>query len=257
MLVRMRRALALFVLVSACNDTPPAMRPPPTPGPIAAVTAVTSISGGARVQRGEIVRFAVVGTGTGTHFGSSTFLQMAGFEELAVVAVESTAKLWAQGRVSLGSPAGKKDLAAVSGSEIAVAQWALEVIEPEVVKLGVPPADSALSASGDAGVLDPLGDVDLYEIEALDGNLRTLVVRVDTPPGSPLVIALELYSPGGAKLAAPRYACAAVQTRGTRVLARVADIGRRGGEDFRYRLVASYEQPEACLTWEPGNLPPL
>ncbi len=253
-----KRVLPVVLLASlaGCEDEPLPGRPAPTPGPIAAVTSVASLSGSPKVERGEIVRFAVIGTGTGTHFGPATFVQAAGFEEMTVVAVDSSAKLWAQGRVSFGAPAGKKDLAVVTGSEIAVAPWALEVVAPDVVKLGAPPVNSEHAAAADASVLDPAGDVDVYEIESRDRNLRTLVIRADTPAGSPLELSLEVYAMNGARLAAPRYPCAVVQTRGEKVLARVTDAGRRGGEGFRYRLVAGYEQAEACLTWQPGSLPP-
>ena len=52
--------------------------------------------GETEVERGERVRFAVTGTGAGTHFGPSTFLHSPAFAELRVVAVESTARLWGQ-----------------------------------------------------------------------------------------------------------------------------------------------------------------
>ena len=61
--VRARLPLALLLLLAACDDSKPATRPVPTPGPQVVVKQIVSVSGKETVSRGERVRFAVAGTG--------------------------------------------------------------------------------------------------------------------------------------------------------------------------------------------------
>ncbi len=262
---RRPRSLLLTVGVAACDgSSPDRARPVPTPGPQAVVREVVSLSGGARVERGERLQFAVVGTGSGTHFDAGTFLHQPAFEELQVIAVESSARLIAQGLVSIAAGTGPKDLAVVSGDELAVAPWAFEVTPSTVFDLGRPPSSSESIAQPDAAAIDPPGDVDLFRIQPGTGAAKTIVVRVDllgTAPGneppSDFAPIVELFAGDGRPLARSEHRCAWTTTRSRApIYARVADPTRQGGPNRRYRLVAVFSKPEVCLTAAPGDLVP-
>ena len=78
----------------------------------------------------------------GSMFDESTFLHSPAFVSLAVVTVESSARLLAQGTVSLAAGEGNKDLAAVSGNELAIEPWSFRVLPTTIVELGRVPCSS-------------------------------------------------------------------------------------------------------------------
>lgn len=250
----MRRALTLLLLALAgCQEEGPArVRPVPTPGPQIVVRDVFSRSGQVLLERGERVRFAVIGTGAGTQFGPDTFLHSAAFEEVDVVAVLSSTHLIAQATVAIGTGDGPKDLAAVSGGEIAVSPWAFEIASGGIEKAGTPPFTRA-------GEIDPSRDVDLFEFAPDRSAARWMLVRVDRDAEAPEDFAptLEVFRADGRRVARTDRRCVAVFVNSRASwFARVADPAFGGGEDRRYRLVVGYGEPEGCLTAIPGELVP-
>lgn len=222
------------------------------------VGPIRGSQGGPLLERGARVRFLVTGTGSGTHFGPDTFLHSPALVDVRVVAVESSARLWAQGTVSLAAGEGNKDLAAVSGDEIAVEPWAFRVLPTELVDLGrVPAASDGLG--GDANVLDEPGDFDVYVISPPTDAIRTLLVRVDVEEDAPadFTPSLELFAADGRLLAASDHRCLSTPVRSRAPLyARVGDPGGAGAADRRYRVAAAFGLPDACLASDPGSLPP-
>lgn len=250
---------ALSCALLACEKSKDPVRPVPTPGPQIVAGEISGSLGGGRVERGERVRFAVTGTGTGTHFGASTFLHSPAFTGLRVVAVESTARLWAQGTVSLAAGEGNKDLAAVTGDEIAIEPWAFQVIPTDIVDLGRVPTQSD-GLGGDANVLDSSRDFDVYAISPPTDAILDLLVRVDVAEGAPASFtpSLELYAADGRLLAASDHRCVSTPVRSRApIYARVGDPGSVGGENRRYRIAAAFGLPDACLAADPGGLPPV
>lgn len=249
--IAMVASLASMALAStACDEPKIPGRPVPTPGPWIVVRESTSRLGAEDVERGERIRFAVIGTGTGTRFDAGTFLHSPAFEELQVVAVESSARLLAQGLVSLGAGEGWKDLAAVSGDELAVAPWAFHVQPTRVTRLGEVPCDSVGASETDANVLDPAGDFDVYEIFPPTDAVRTLLVRAhpgaDMPADSRL--AVELFDARGRMLDASDGPCASTQVRSrSPIYARISERGGRGGPAYRYHVTAGFGHPAPCV----------
>lgn len=240
-----------LAMAAACDKPKPATRPVPTPGPQIVVKGSTAADD-TKLSRGERIRFAVVGTGSGTHFGASTFLDAPAFSDLRVVAVESSRMLWAEGTVSIAAPAGHKDLAAVTGSELAVDPWAFAIPENDrILSLGSPPAstDTVAALPADAGVIDPPGDVDLFQVVPADSGARTLVFRLRRASEATADFhpTLEIYGPTGLRLAAPSSRCAVIPVHSRNPLfARVADPLHRGGADRRYVLAVHVGLPQDC-----------
>lgn len=261
----MRRALLVLFAVAAgagCDSSKGPLRPVPTPGPQIVVKGSSALSGGDDVERGERIRFAIAGTGAGTHFGPSTFLDSPAFLDLQVVAVLSSSLLEGQGMVSLAAGDGPKDIAAVTGTEIAVAPWAFTVKPPSFIDLGEIPASSDAPAkpSADAGVIDPAGDVDLYSFAPPDTGAHDLVIRLDRGSGAPgdFTPSLEVFDSKGARVASSATRCLSIRVAQSRspLYVRVADPRHRGGPQMRYRLSAFFGLPESCLTVDPGGLVP-
>ena len=206
------------------------------------------------VERGERLRFAVIGTGAGTHFGSTTFLHSPAFSELQVVAVESTSRLLAQGVVSLGAGEGMKDIAAVSGDELAVAYWAFRVRPTTVTELGTVPTNSDGAEAPDANVIDPAGDFDVFRLAPPTDALLDLIVRVD-PQLADFHPSLEVYDALGRLLGASDTRCVALRVNSRSPLyVRVADSTGASGPDRRYRIAAGFGHPASCLA--AGDLVP-
>ena len=253
--------LAGAAVFGACEKPKERLRPVPTPGPQIVVREMSSRAGGSVVERGERVHFAVIGTGSGTHFGEATFLHSPAFATLAIVAVESSSRLLAQGTVSLAAGEGNKDLAAVSGGEIAIEPWSFTVVPTTIVDLGkVPCSSDALGTFGDANVIDVAGDFDVYAISPPTDAILTLLVEVELASDAPADFrpSLELYAADGRLLAASDHRCASTKVRSRApVYARVGDPGNEGGADRRYRIAAAFGQPDACIGSSPGDLPPL
>lgn len=250
--------IATATALAGCDDSKDRGRPVPTPGPQIVVGEVGSRLGGSVVERGERVRFAVTGTGTGTHFDAGTFLHSPAFTSLSVTAVESPVRLLAQGTVSLAAGEGNKDIAAVSGDELAVEPWAFRVVPTTIVNLGKVPCSSD-GSGGDANVLDPAGDFDVYAIYPPTDAVLTLLVEVELASGAPAAFrpSLELYSTDGRLLAASDHRCVSAKVRSRApVYARVGDPGAQGGADRRYRVAAAFGLPDACIASSPGDLPP-
>lgn len=248
--------LAGAAVLGACEKSKERVRPVPTPGPQIVVREVASRAGGSVIERGERVRFAVIGTGTGTHFGDATFLHSPAFATIAIVAVESSSRLLAQGTVSLAAGEGNKDLAAVSGGEIAIEPWSFAVVPTTVVDLGKVPCSSD-DAAGDANVIDTVGDFDVYAISPPTDAILTLLVEVEVASNAPADFrpSLELYAADGRLLAASDHRCVSAKVRSRApVYARVGDPGNEGGADRRYRIAAAFGQPDACIA--SGDLTP-
>ena len=243
--VRARPPLALLLLLAACDDSKPATRPVPTPGPQVVVKQIVSVSGKETVSRGERVRFAVAGTGAGTHFSASTFVDSKAFTDLRVVAVVSSTLLYAQGTISVIAAEGHKDLAVVSGAELAIDPWAFVVDpKPATIALGAPPVTAT-------GAVTKEGEVALFQLTPKDSGLRTIVIRVDRDPAAPpdFEPSLEIYDAEGKPLARPARGCAAIEVRSRAPLfVRIADPLRRGGENRRFTIAALYGQPFLCVT---------
>ena len=241
-----RAAVLLPFLLAGCEEKTPDLRPQPTPGPQIVVRESTARLG-TDVERGERVRFAVIGTGAGTHFGSATFLYSPAFSELQVVAVLSTSRLIAQGVVSLAAGEGMKDIAAVTGAELAVAPWAFRVRPTALVELGNVPTNGE-------DVLDPAGDFDVFRLAPPTDALLDLIVKV-VPQVDDFDPSLELYDARGRLLGASDTRCVAVRVNSRSPLyARVADPTGAGGPDHRYRIAAGFGHPASCLA--AGDLVP-
>jgi hypothetical protein len=254
--MRARLLVPFLVLAAAaaCDEKKTEGRPVPTPGPQIVVREISSASGGPEVERGERIRFLVIGTGAGTHFGAQTFLHSPALADLTVVAVESSARLWAQGLVSFAAGEGNKDLAVVSGDELAVAPWAFAVRRTFPIDLGRAPADSR-ELTGDANVIDPAGDVDVYTVAPPTDAVQNLNVRVDAAGFEP---SLELYRVDGRLAAHSDSGCASVAVRSRQpVFVRVSDRSGAGSPAHTYRVSAAFGLPDACLAASPGDLVPV
>lgn len=247
----MRRALLLLaigtVVLAGCQDESKLPgRPIPTPGPQVVVRELRTISGTETVERGERIAFAVIGTGAGTHFDGTTFLNSPAFEELRVVAVLSSSLLQAQGTIAAGAGAGNKDLSVVTGNELAIAPWAFAVAQTERVKLGVPPVESGEQT------LDPGGDVDLYDFAPENGQARDAVIRVFG--SGTLRPEIAVYRGDGRSVADAGKSCAVVRVNSKApVIVKVTDPARSGGA---YVLRIDYGRPEDCLLAMPDDLIP-
>jgi len=245
---RVLLALVLAPLAAACDQSRPVTRPVPTPGPQVVVQDVTSISGGEKVERGERIRFAVAGTGAGTHFSSETFLDSKAFSDLRVVAVVTSRLLYAQGTVGIGASQGHKDLAVVSGGELAVDPWAFEVqAKPLPAALGPPPVTAD-------GVIDAAGRAALFSVTPKDSAVRTLVISVERGRDAPadFTPSLEIYSSEGRLVQSPASGCGFVEVRSRAPLfVRIADPLHGAGADRRFHFVATYGDPWLCKKAEP------
>ena len=237
-----------FAFAGACDMSKPLTRPVPTPGPQVVVTGTTAISGNENVERGERIRFAIKGTGAGTHFSSETFLTSTAFSDLRVVAVLNSQLLYAQGTVAIAASRGHKDLSVVSGSELAIDPWAFVVADlPAARPLGTPPLE-------ETGAIETAGEAALYQIAPKDFAVRTLVISAERDRNAPVdfIPSLEVYAADGRVVQAPASGCAAIEVRSRAPLfLRVADPLRRAGADRRFHLTASYGDAWLCKKVEP------
>lgn len=236
-----------LALLAGCQSSSGAVALPA--GPKAVIGQITSASGTSTVGIGERVRFAVMGSGGGTHFSGATYLNSPAFSDLEIVAVVNSSLLFAQGTISVQSAAGARDLAVVTGKEVTIIPAAFTI--PSTVTIpneGVPPVSVA-------GSILRAGAVALYQVAPVDDGLRTLIFRVDRDPAAPgeFEPTLEVYQAVGPLLAAPIKPCAAVQVNSTNPLvARIADPARGAGADHKYLLSVFYGDPYDCVLSQPG-----